>query len=719
MSRATRNGSSVSPPARDDASFSFTVPTNAGVRDARPLADMSFNTSFDHLARQNDLSTLSLSPRRVAASRSTTSGASTTKAARRNPKSSRTRPVEPRSENGGDDIQDESHANRAADDDDDDTNVPFTLIDRMRNWRNDAMTQHLYSTAQFWGGKVFHMTGNPDDAFWLAQTQFLTHQFAQAERVLTTVQPSTLTNAATTRLTDSSLACRYLAAQCQVRLGKWDEALEMVGRQSYLGVEAFSHGSGDGGIRLTSSIAHLRGLIHLHLGATDLAKEAFIEALSRDVKCFEAFQMLVGGEMMSQAEEWDFIQSLPYVAQTPEDSDFVQALYTVRLKKLSHHNEMQIARRRLSEEYGLAADPDVLFSKAEELFTGLRHTECYKLTSLIMSKHSSHRPTLPLHLACMYYIPHLRSKLFLLAHELVDNDPDDAIAWYAVGLWYFSGKRWEESRRFFGKSVLIDSKFGPAWLAFAHSYAFEGEHDQAITAYSTALRHLQGSHLPLLFIGMQHLGLTNLNLAEEYLTTANKLSPDDPLVVNELGVVAFQNREFNEALALFKKALQLARKLESPVASEVTVQLNLGHALRKLDRLTDAWSVFRKVIMMDSRCAGAYSALGMVEHRQGRYQDAIRRYHEALAIAPSDPVTCDLLRMVLDDVATNMSTHSATLPFPGLPAQTLTSIDERVRELDRDILDGIQPEMSEDGDAEQTGLRSIGMDTSASMDVSL
>jgi anaphase-promoting complex subunit 6 len=38
------------------------------------------------------------------------------------------------------------------------------------------------------------------------------------------------------------------------------------------------------------------------LGAADLAKEAFMEALSRDVKCFESFETLVGGEMMSAEE---------------------------------------------------------------------------------------------------------------------------------------------------------------------------------------------------------------------------------------------------------------------------------------------------------------------------------------------------------------------------------------------------------------------------------
>lgn len=93
------------------------------------------------------------------------------------------------------------------------------------------------------------------------------------------------------------------------------------------------------------------------------------------------------------------------------------------------------------------------------------------------------------------------------------------------------------------KSVLIDPRFGPAWLAYAHSFAFEGEHDQAITAYSTAHRHLSGSHLPLLFIGMQHLGLSNVLLAEEYLLAAKELCKEDPLVLNELGVVCVHNEE--------------------------------------------------------------------------------------------------------------------------------------------------------------------------------
>jgi anaphase-promoting complex subunit 6 len=67
----------------------------------------------------------------------------------------------------------------------------------------------------------------------------------------------------------------------------------------------------------------------------------------------------------------------------------------------------------------------------------------------ILDRIPGHAPTLPLHLACMLHIHRLRSSLFILAHELVEQDPGAATTWYAVGLWYFAGKRWTEARRYF------------------------------------------------------------------------------------------------------------------------------------------------------------------------------------------------------------------------------------------------------------------------------
>jgi anaphase-promoting complex subunit 6 len=35
----------------------------------------------------------------------------------------------------------------------------WRMIARMRTWRHDAILQHLYETAAFWGDKIFAWTG--------------------------------------------------------------------------------------------------------------------------------------------------------------------------------------------------------------------------------------------------------------------------------------------------------------------------------------------------------------------------------------------------------------------------------------------------------------------------------------------------------------------------------------------------------------------------------
>jgi anaphase-promoting complex subunit 6 len=103
-----------------------------------------------------------------------------------------------------------------------------------------------------------------------------------------------------------------------------------------------------------------------------------------------------------------------------------------------------------------------------------------------------HLPTIPLHVACMYHLKHLHSRLFLLAHELVDKEPESAMSWYAVGVWYLVSSKWREARQYLSKTTLMDPRHAAGWVAFAHTFAKEGEHEHAITAYSTCARLFKG-----------------------------------------------------------------------------------------------------------------------------------------------------------------------------------------------------------------------------------
>jgi len=119
----------------------------------------------------------------------------------------------------------------------------------------------------------------------------------------------------------------------------------------------------------------------LKLNRGDQAKDCFMEALALDVKCYDAFEQLVGGEMMTLEEEWEFVKSLAYKEQTPEDAEFVRLIYTSRLRKYKRAEVHALTRRRLVEEFGLSDNPDVLYSFADALYAQFRWSDCYAITS--------------------------------------------------------------------------------------------------------------------------------------------------------------------------------------------------------------------------------------------------------------------------------------------------------------------------------------------------
>ncbi len=70
----------------------------------------------------------------------------------RRAKSSTTRQPHPLANDTTDVFQD------SEDDADDESEYEWGMVDRMRLWRHDALMQHLYDTACFWGDKVLSWT---------------------------------------------------------------------------------------------------------------------------------------------------------------------------------------------------------------------------------------------------------------------------------------------------------------------------------------------------------------------------------------------------------------------------------------------------------------------------------------------------------------------------------------------------------------------------------
>lgn len=108
-----------------------------------------------------------------------------------------------------------------------------------------------------------------------------------------------------------------------------------------------------------------------------------------------------------------------------------------------------------------------------------------------MEKDPYHMGCLPVHISCLVE-QNNSNELFLLAHRLVDIYPENGLSWFAVGCYYYVIGKSDPARRFLGKSTVLDKLFGPAWLAYGHSFAAESEHDQAMAAYFKAAQLMIG-----------------------------------------------------------------------------------------------------------------------------------------------------------------------------------------------------------------------------------
>lgn len=168
---------------------------------------------------------------------------------------------------------------------------PLSQVDRLRLWRHDAIMQHHYHSAEYIGDKILALTNDPNDAFWLAQVYYLSEQYTRARQILLRQE------------LDRSVSCRYLAALCLTKMGKWDEALTILGdRNPFQGPIASKVKNQDGGIKLEASMCFLRGQIYTNQNNFDRAKDCYKEAVQVDAKCFEAFDQLIRSNLLTPKE---------------------------------------------------------------------------------------------------------------------------------------------------------------------------------------------------------------------------------------------------------------------------------------------------------------------------------------------------------------------------------------------------------------------------------
>jgi len=169
----------------------------------------------------------------------------------------------------------------------------------------------------------------------------------------------------------------------------------------------------------------------------------------------------------------------------------------------------------------------------------------------------------------------LKRRLFELAHRLVDADPKNSLAWFAVGSYYYLCHRYDLAQRHFSRSTRLDPSSAECWIGFGCSFAVCDESDQALASFRAAQNKYAGSHVPLLYMGMEYLRTNHLSLAGHFLTSAQKTDASDPLCCNELGVWSYRRGDMEDAAFWFLKALRLHVEAESSALTSTDEALGM------------------------------------------------------------------------------------------------------------------------------------------------
>ncbi|XP_011872087.1 PREDICTED: cell division cycle protein 16 homolog [Vollenhovia emeryi] len=527
---------------------------------------------------------------------------------------------------------------------------------------------HLYSAALFWADKVVSLSNeNPKDVCTLAQCMYLMKQYHRAVHLIKRYG-----------LEKSDVMCHYLTVRCLLEAKEYNDALQVINESEiYTNITQAGITFADrtdifqnAPKNVQSSILYVKGRVYEAMDNRAVATECYKQALQCDVYSYEAFEALVQNQMLSATEERELLESLPFGDQcTKGGAELLRLLYDSKLKKYQEPNAKQSLITcnvmGVSVTARLKDNLDMEVTKAERLYYNCDYHQCFSLTEKILKKDPYHNSCLPVHIACLVELKKTTA-LFHLAHKLVDLYPEMALAWFAVGCYYYTIGKSDQARRYLAKATALDRLFGPAWLAYGHSFAVENEHDQAMAAYFKASQLMKGCHLPLLYIGLE-CGLTNnLKLADKFFQQAQGIAPKDPFVIHEMGVICFYNLDYKNAERLFKEAMKSIqgdlRNVILPSKWEALLN-NLGHTCRKMKKYDEALEYHQQALVLDPLNPSTYSSIGFIHALMGNIQEAVDVFHRALGLRRDDTFTATMLGYVMEQLI------DETPPYPDAPTE--------------------------------------------------
>lgn len=347
-------------------------------------------------------------------------------------------------------------------------------------------------------------------------------------------------------------------------------------------------------------------LANSKLGHYDDAISNVREAISRtpnDPSCYETLATVyVTQGNLEETFKWlkksDEVRTTP--STNPDPYYYLGTYYTIRFIQKRNEEDFNEAIKALK--------------KAIEIRP--KYVLAYHALGMAYKEHSNANEALANYKKAAEYDPKNPLYYYSMAdvyHYLKDNDDaaigllkqaigvkqDYALAYWKLGAVYHHKKDDAEAVKQFLDAIKYDSKFLPAYLDLAYVYQAQKKYPEAI----------------------------------KYLTTAIEIAPTNPKPYQQMGIVCYERSNADQALANFNRAVEYAPKNPVNYFNMATVYHELKHddeaAIKQL----------LKVIEVDPTYLNAYSTLAEIYKGRKDYPEATRYLTAAIGISPSVPET--------------------------------------------------------------------------------
>ncbi|KAK9173563.1 hypothetical protein CmeUKMEL1_11950 [Cryptosporidium meleagridis] len=248
--------------------------------------------------------------------------------------------------------------------------------------------------------------------------------------------------------------------------------------------------------------------------------------------------------------------------------------------------------------------------------------------------------------------------ILTVSNILDEKIPSSPLSIFTIGCYYYEQSAYSKSAHLFRKVIEIEPRFYEAHLLLAHSLSLNNNSKQAIIVYSHIQDQWRGSYYGTLYKGVEYLKSNNYDMAELNIRSTLTQFPDNPMVLNEFGVLQFYQKKFCESEETFRKALHklhinksnhLKYVLEINMSCSIIWSILYCEEIVCKPRVVEAISILERCSKINNSANKMYLIsflLAVAYQISGEKNKASLKYLECVSLGIFHPITIKSLHTI-------------------------------------------------------------------------